>query len=463
MAKRQIRPCGETVVASRVYRKSIIIVDPVSSGSLLAPAFDDRGILPISARSDLQLSPRQAASYRRTDFQNDLPAGLQYDLGSGDFASALSAARAIATQFGPPLVGIIPGAESGVVYSEKISASLGVPFMNDPRGIKSRRFKWPMHQELAKKGIRIMPQFLTARPEDAIDWIRRKLGGWRTVGKVVVKTGMSHGSTQVEICKNDEEVASAILKLLSERTAFGHRNQKVIIQPFIPGREFAVNGAALRHPDGRLRVRFTDVWEYIKPKPPLYGHDVLLDWSEIPAGVLETHLLVLDGLLVNISPFHGEYKVTPDGIVYLIENAIRMYGAGNPAIAGASTDYGQVEATVDLYDDPEHFFAMAGKPYIKTHHSTVCSINVPASDHPLYASFDALDPFEAKLKANGHYFKIIRFMKENDALDASSDLLSTLAQIEIRIPVEEERAIEKGEAYLEEIQKMQDAGSLWRR
>jgi len=438
------------------------IVEPISSGSLLAPIFLKKGLLPIYLRGDLELTPRQAASLKRSDFYSQLPAHVTADLESGEFKRALAQLKNLPTLGLPPLQFVMTGSEAGVMYSEKLSAALQL-FSNASYGIRSRRMKWHMHLAAKKQNtVKIMPQILTRSPEEAIRWVYQKLGGWNTVKRMVVKTGMSHGSTQVLFAHNDQELSAHIHSILAERTAFGAVNQRVIVEPFIPGEEYAVNSASLIDGADVLHTRITDVVHYDRPNPPRYGHEVLLAYDEIPPGLVDGHRDIVKSLGTRIGSSHGEYKITPEGIIYFIENASRLYGAGNPHLHGESTDYGQVEATVDTYADPEAFFEKADLPYVITHRALVVNINVPVSDRRLYAISEGLDQIERVIGGSGHLFKLLRFAEPGTPLFQTDDLVSTLAQIEIRIPFDHPRREALAFEYLDLIERTRLQELFWR-
>lgn len=449
-------------VATGGYKKAVIVVDPISSGALIPKALLKRNILPIYVRSDLSLVDRQAATLDLSQFpyRESLDLSLLSQIESGVFVAALNGLKQWHQTNPNGIYASVSGGESGVLFAEKFGAALNLPLHNPPEGILSRRYKWHQHQAAKKAGVSVMPQILSNSVDETEKWIEKYLGGWSTVKRVVVKSGISHAGDQVVVCNNSIELRDAMTRLLNHPTSFGRFNRRVIVQPFIPGKEYAVNGACYRY-NGKLFCRLTDVWEYIKPEPPKYGHEVLLQPTEIPAGLVEQQFKMAQALKLNFGVFHGEWRITPSGKIYLIESALRPYGAGNAAIAGDSTTYGQIDALADILDDPNLFLERVASAYTTTHHAFVININVPSAQDGKLARLGSLQALVAKIQAENHLYKAIYFVREGSPLVQTSDLITTLAQIEIRIPITTANARAIAESYIDALNRLQTSGDLW--
>jgi len=86
-----------------------------------------------------------------------------------------------------------------------------------------------------------------------------------------------------------------------------------------------------------------------------------------------------------VGAFHSEIKIPPEGKAIMIETAARLYGAGNTRIAGAATDYSQINASLDSYLNKSRFLKKAGQPYRRPRLAFVYNINTPPSEVPLFA------------------------------------------------------------------------------
>ncbi len=438
----------------------VFIVDPYSSGNQLAPAFFKDGALPIYVRSNLALGARSLKGIHPSDFISDLPAEIQQRLLSGDktvIEQAIQDAMKHLREVFEKDVSfyIIPGGEAGVTLAEKLSAKFDLPTY-DPRAIKSHRSKPHMHWEVRKAGIEIIPMTIAHNAEEALHWIRHGLGGIEKAGGVVVKTGTSASGTQVIPCYSEAEVITAVNSILATRSNFGLENKSVMIQPFVKGREFAVNSVSFLEANV-LHTVITDVWEYFKPAPPAYGYEVLLSPDEIPPGLLDKHHGVKVALKWRKGPGHGEYFVTPEGNIFLGEIAARMYGAGNTDISGASTLYGQVRGTVDSLLHPDEIISRSFKPYTLTHRAAVVNINAPFSEVPLFANRQIHSVLEKELGPD--LYKAIYFAEDGERLNESTNLIDTVAQIEIRVP-NEPGSKEKLNRLIERVNELQNA--FWR-
>lgn len=429
----------------RVLRQGYVgIVDAFSSGNLLAEAFRAKGYEPIHIRSDLSHSPRTLATFRSQDFL----ASNRIEV--GDFNKTLQILKTRSR-----IDFIIAGQESGVMFAEKLSAALGLR-SNRPAGIRARRSKYHMHEALRRKGIEIIAETLARTEKQAIDWIRLNLGTWSEIGSVIIKPGLAHSTTQVYRCHNDQEVAKALNELIDQPNAFGLINKTVILQPFIKGTEYAINSASTLDGYGRLQTRVTDVWRYTKHTDqagaPQYGYEELLAWEEIPEGLVAKNQEVLKALLFQVGASHGEFFVTPEGKILLVEMAARLYGSGNPLIAGASTDYGQVEGTIDAYTNPNRLLSQVNQPYQRNYLGLVYNINAPESDVPLRFTAEPVE--EMKEHIGPHLFRLLIFAQHGAGVTQTQNLGSTLAQVEVRIPVTDPDATLKAERYLQYLHQL---------
>jgi len=462
----------------------VFIVDPTSSGSQLAVPYMQDGIVPIYIMSDQKQSPRALKGLRPQDFMTGLPEHINNALMSGDqkrIEKALEELIPYLKAFGgTDKFFIVAGQETGVTMAERLSAKFGLPDV-EPGFIRAHRSKPHMHWAVEAAGEQIIPFTLAHNAEEALQFIRRDLKGLEAVGGVIVKTGIAASGTQVYPCRTEAEVIAAVNEILANETSFGTTNRSVMVQPFVPGREFVVNSVSV-HIDGKLYTVVTEVWEYIKPSPPAYGYEVLVSPSEVPKGLIEKHIKVKEALHYRSKPGHGEYFVVAEeafpmmeaigvkreehGIILLGEIAARMYGAGDTDIAGASTLYGQVQGTVDIARRPEKIKAMAetaartGVPYTLTHRSGVYNVNAPKSDRPIFANHAIWEILESKY--GDKIYKKNIYTTDGMELQETHNLTDGMAQIKIRVEGDTPEAKAELQAIITDIDQMYRRGDFWR-
>ncbi|MCB0419177.1 MAG: ATP-grasp domain-containing protein, partial [Bdellovibrionales bacterium] len=428
----------------------VVIVDAYSSGNLLAQAFRARGHEVLHMRSGMKISERLKRTFVRDDFKDDFDPDGRVD-------------NAISMLDGKPVVLVIPGSESGVTFAETLATKMGTP-TNDPNLIDARRNKIWMARALSGKGFEehglyVPRQEFIYSPDEAVRWVRAHLGTWSEIPGVVVKPILGAGGSQVHLVGSDAELRAAVAEILAEDDHFGMRNIGAIVSEKIVGDEFALNGAVLMH-NGSLEVALTDAWYYNKHKAngsaPKYGHEDLVAFETLHPQVYPALRAGLSALGYLRGGFHQEVIVQEGtGRLYFIEVGPRLYGAGNPRIAGTCTNYGQVRALVDSYLAQAHFLQHTGKPYELSAHASVFNVNAPASEVPLYVNAQHIPMLRQTLGSS--LFEILPFFNDGDTIRPTVDLGSTLFQIEIR---HRDRRIVDG--FIRYLAQWQSDGYFWR-
>ena len=161
--------------------RPIVIVDPLDSGTALAPAFAAAGIPAIAVRSlppEKWDEPGFGGSIQAADFQAIL------DVGPG----LLDALRALAPR------AVLPGAESGVTLADELAAALTPGLANVPALAPARRHKGRMQAALAAAGLPVIRTLETSSPSEAAAWLQDQ--GLAQAG-LVLKPALSAGSDNV--------------------------------------------------------------------------------------------------------------------------------------------------------------------------------------------------------------------------------------------------------------------------
>lgn len=471
-------------------RGFVFIVDPGSSGNQLAPVYLEDGIYPIFVRSDAQYTSRFLSGLKPQDFMEDkIPAHVHNALLSGNQKRIEKAASELIpllkAEHGRDIpIYVIAGNEAGVPAAERLAVSQGLETY-DKNFIRAHHSKPHMQWAISDAGIQVIPYTTVRTPEQAIRWIRRELQGMEHVGGVVVKSGLGHSGAQVIPCRTEAEVEAAVRAVLAEKSISGTANHSVMIQPFIKGREFAVNSVSVLH-EGKFYSVITDVWEYIKPAPPAYAYEKLMKPEDIPAGLLEKHMAVQNAMHYRDGAAHAEYFVVSDatmstletlglkrehpakdaGLVLNGEIAHRLYGGGDTDIGAASTNYGQIRGLVDTSINKEEVIRRAkaweetGIPYSLTHLSLVFNVNAPTADRPMYANGEIWNQLRREFGDN--IFKMnVFFPEDGTLLNPTRNLSDTMAQIKFRVPIGEgdEAALLKMVA---RVQELEATGAFWR-
>jgi biotin carboxylase len=434
----------------------VVIVEPISSGNQLAAAVRARGLVPIAVRSDVKFSPRMEAGFHPEDFlKSDI-----FNLREQSYPAILASLRKRKIDL------IIPGSEMGVSPAYLLARDLGTE-SNSAEDIRFHRDKFSAQAALWENGIEAIPSAIADSEIKAREWVK-KMGGFESLGRVVIKPRDSHGGDLVQVADTIEEVEKAVRRILETRNASNLPNREVLLQKFIYGDEYAINGAVTTV-NGKLHIRITDVWRYYKTVNdagyPQYGHEKLLAWNEIPFQILELMPKILEALRFKVGAFHSEIKITPDKKAVMIETAARLYGAGNTKIAGAATNYSQINATLDSYLNKKRFVRLAGRPYRRNQLALVYNINTPPSDVPLVASdanMQVVRDFLRRRWWGTDLFKMVNFYQDGQTLEPTNDLLSTFGEIEILVP---DDLGGKGRARCEEVltflNQVERSGRLW--
>ncbi|MBA3662282.1 MAG: ATP-grasp domain-containing protein [Gammaproteobacteria bacterium] len=315
----------------------VIIVDPVSSGSDLAPAFAARGVPVIAIRSSKYV-----------------------DSGDVGYAEGIRAANFLAIyDDGPELVddlralepcAVIAGSEAGVELADKLSFALTPKFANVPSFARARRHKGEMQRALQKAGLPVIRTLNTASMAEVSDWlIKENL----THAALVLKPPASAGSDKVFHIRAGEDWKRPFDHILSTPTSLlGKISETVIIQEQITGIEYAVDTVSasgkhvltdlIRYKKTSAQERMTvyDYTEFVNFDPS--QHTELLNYAK----------QALDALGIRWGAAHSEIMLTQAG-PRLIETGARMCGGPVLELARAATGSNQLERVVEAYLDGE--------------------------------------------------------------------------------------------------------------
>ncbi|HFE8371381.1 TPA: ATP-grasp domain-containing protein [Legionella pneumophila] len=312
--------------------RPVVIVDPLSSGIELAPAFKARGIPAIA----VTLKPLDwigfGANMQTSDFIEIIP----------DQPNLVE----VLAKYDP--IAIIPGTEEGVPLAEALAITLTPQFANDPEKSQNRLHKALMQKALQEAGVPALKTLNTASESEVEAWIRTN---GLIDSPLIIKPPVSAGSDKVFHIPARGDWKKEFNRVLSEPSKItGKNNETVVVQEQAIGTEFAVGTVSangkhyLAHLIQYNKTSFNDrktVYDYVEFVP--YS-------EEIYGELFEYTQKALDALGVRWGAAHNEIMLTKDG-PRLIETGARMCGGPVVGFAREATGSSQADKLVEIYVD----------------------------------------------------------------------------------------------------------------
>ncbi|WP_413740353.1 ATP-grasp domain-containing protein [Sodalis sp. RH14] len=329
--------------------RNVVIVDPYSSGTLLAPEFIKRGFQCIAVHSKPLLGDTLSSSYRSVDFIHEF-----------FFNSDLEQLCEKISSFYP--ICVVPGTESGVLLADELAYNLDLPH-NSILLSSARRDKFLMQNCIKAAGLRSIEHYVTENLQDALLWQAGQANGI-----VVVKPLNSAGSDNVRLCETVEEMEKVFLKILSSPNLYGEKNERVLLQEYIQGEEYVVDAVSK---NGKHVV--TNICKYTKDI--VNGSFIYRETRYLPAtGKIASILTdyndaVLDALDILFGASHSEIILTDKGPV-LVEVGARLHGGiTSPQVIESCSVKGPVTLLVDCYTNENEFHKCTGLPNLFNSHA----------------------------------------------------------------------------------------------
>ena len=312
--------------------RPIVIVDPLSSGIELAPAFKTRGIPAIAITLTNEEWPEFGSKLKVSDFVEIIPdqPGIE-DL---------------IKKYDP--IAIIAGTEEGIPLAERLTAILTPHLSNDTKKSLHRSHKSLMQKALEEAGVPALKTLHTASEEEAEAWIKEN--GMKDE-PLIIKPPMSSGSEMVFHIAANGEWEKAFHHILTEPSVIsGKRSETVVIQEEAIGTEYAVGTVSA---DGKhylvhlIKYNKTSsgerktVFDHVEFVP--YEKDILGD-------LFDYTQKVLNALGIRYGATHTEIMLTKNG-PRLIESSARMIGGPVVGFARAATGSSQADKLVEIYVD----------------------------------------------------------------------------------------------------------------
>ncbi len=218
--------------------------------------------------------------------------------------------------------GIIPWDEMHMLLGARLGELLGIDW-NSARVIERCRDKYVMKAWLREHGSARINASRVVTNADEARAFQEEVGSW----PIVVKPTEGAGAMNVYFAGSPGELLGGCQRVLDSGQG------GVLLEEFIGGDEFAVNGIADRNGD----LLITDVWAYDKREshgiPNLYYQSIKLGSHEGPFDVLGQYAAdVVEALELKRSPVHMEVKIDAKGPC-LIEVGARMAGGDQPVLS----------------------------------------------------------------------------------------------------------------------------------
>lgn len=378
--------------------RPVVIVDPLSSGVELAPAFKKRGV-PCVAVSTFE--PRTSLGYgtsiRREDFEEVIPAGP-------DLESALRNLHPLA---------ILPGSDGAMPLAERLAASLTPQFSNDPSKSIHRLHKARMQDALAEAGIPALQTLACTSEFEVENWLSEK---GLIDAPLIVKPAISAGSDKVFHIAPNGDWRQAFRRVLGEPSKItGKYHDTAVVQEQAIGTEFAIGTVSA---NGKHYL--AHLIQYTKgtadARSTVYDHVEFVPFKEKVHGEMLAYAKqVLDALGVRWGAAHTEIMLTANG-PRLIETSPRMCGGPVVLFARQASGSSQADKIVEAILDGD----VATKEY--EWKKSVVPVFLRARTTGVVSNVEALRRI-AHLKT---LFQSFVWFKNGDRLNQTVDYLSSI-------------------------------------
>ena len=238
------------------------------------------------------------------------------------YDEAASVAAILAAAEDRPVDGILVVGDRPTVIAARVAEALGLPW-HPPAAAAIARHKQRTRERLRDAGLP-SPRFVATSIEgpdaEAVSF------------PCVIKPAALSGSRGVMRADTRDELAAALERLRALLRAPDVRAERndahdtALIEAFIPGREYAVE--ALMH-HGALRALAI----FDKPDPldgPFFEETIYITPSSAREAerqsIVDAIARAASAIGLRHGPIHAECRVTPDGVVYVLEAAARPIG-----------------------------------------------------------------------------------------------------------------------------------------
>ena len=338
--------------------EAVVVVDPFSSGALIAAGLAARGFRVLRVFSEMD-SP--VANFVQDGVAAAFDATFQFDSTAKDKKEAAAELAKSIKELPYRLLAVIPGAETGVLVADQLASQLNM--RSNPLELSvARRNKYVMGETVRAAGLRAVKQLrATAWPE-----IAAFLEEWNpSPFLAVVKPIESAGSDDVFKCTSVADVRKAFETINGKINGLGTVNEGVLVQEFLAGTEYVVDSVSR---DGVHKT--LALWEYDKRSVNdanfvYFGMSLRPASGEREQALIEYSNRVLDALGFVNGPGHMEVMwLDAESQPCLVEVGSRCHGGEGTwqPIAQECVGHDQITSTLDVYVDPDAFDALPLQP-----------------------------------------------------------------------------------------------------
>lgn len=295
-----------------------LLIDPVGDYAARQKTFLDR----LGLESVAVFSSKARFGVWQHKWRHHLGQGVVECFLADDDVDLAELAAVIDRSYPDGFAGVVPWDELHIVLAAELSELLDLNW-NTKTVAERFRDKFVMKERLRQvDGVRINASRRVTNAQEAEEF-QRELGTW----PVVVKPTGGAGSMQVVVARDRSELLHGCQQVLE-----GGWGQ-VLLEEYIGGQEFAVNGMVDRSGD----FMPTDVWAYDKRDSHgysnLYYRSIKVSTHEEPFWEVARYAAdVVSALGLRRSPIHMEVKVDSRGPC-LIEVGARLAGGDQPVLA----------------------------------------------------------------------------------------------------------------------------------
>jgi biotin carboxylase len=377
--------------------RPVVVVDPLSSGVELTPAFKARGI------------PAVAVTLKHHD-----RIGFGSEIQASDFVEIIpeqSDIERLIKKHDP--IAIIPGTERGISLAERLTSILTPQFANDPKKASHRLHKALMQKALKEAGVPSLKTLHTASEREAETWIKES--GLED-SPLIIKPPISAGSDKVFHISVKGDWKRAFNRVLTEPSKItGKNSETVVIQEQAIGTEFAV-GTVSAHGKHFL----SHLIKYNKTssgeRQTVFDHVEFVPYHKEALGDLFDYTQrALDALGIRWGAAHTEIMLTKNG-PRLIESGSRMCGGPVVGFSREATGSSQADKLVEVYVDGD----VRTKEYV--FRKTVVPVFLKARTQGTVMNVEVLDGV-AKLPT---LFNKYIWIKNGDFISQTEDYLTSI-------------------------------------
>lgn len=311
-------------------KKTFVIVDPFSTGALLAPELAKHGHRVFGVLSSAKVSNYFTSSYTGKGLVNT------------ELLTVETLKKCVKS-----VDGVLIGAESGVTCGEALANYYGVK-SNSPTTNQLRRDKWCMQQALLSHGLNAIPSWEV----DAHNYAN-VLESLIDDCQYVLKPKSSACTDGVRFFDNKVMLADYLQQgeLWESQNLFGQKNESYLLQQYIKGKEYIVDMVVKEE-----QVFIAALSSYEKGNssnsPFVYRSlDVLDPCDDQYKSIIDYATQCAQALGVTYGCAHMELFETTDKRPVMIEVGARLHGGIAPLLFKQCYENDLLSTVVNLYVD----------------------------------------------------------------------------------------------------------------